>query len=71
MLGRVSESPSDQGSEHPQVSGAAGGSQTIAAAATPAIYQGIEIYTVMRSNCSFRFQRELKAGKSRLDSSKL
>lgn len=71
MCGRVSESPSHQESEHPPVAGAAGGSQTIAVAPTPAIYQGIEICTVMSSNCSFRFQRELKAGKSRLESSKL
>lgn len=50
---------------------AAGGRQTIAAAETPAIYHGNKICTVMWSNCSFRFQRELKAGKSRLESSKL
>lgn len=71
--GGVSGPPSDPQSEHPAGSGrgSAGGRQTIAAAVTPAIYHGDEICTVMWSNCSFRFQRELKAGKSRLESSKL
>lgn len=73
VRGSASGPPSEPASEHPLGSGpgAAGGRQTIAAAATPAIYHGNEICTVMWSNCSFRFQRELKAGKSRLESSKL
>uniref|UniRef100_A0A8C3N0V8 Uncharacterized protein n=1 Tax=Geospiza parvula TaxID=87175 RepID=A0A8C3N0V8_GEOPR len=50
--------------------GAAEGMQTIAAA-TPATHNDTGIYTVIWSSCSYRFQRELKAGKSRLESSRL
>lgn len=50
--------------------GATEGMQTIAPA-TPAIHHGSGICTVIWSNCSYRFQRELKAGKSRLESFKL
>lgn len=63
---------SEWGSVQPVGSGrrAVEGMQTIAPA-TPAIHHGSGICTVIWSNCSYRFHRELKAGKSRLESSKL
>lgn len=59
------------GSVRPLGSGCRAAEGMQIAAATPAIHHDGRIRTVIQSNCSYRFQRELKAGKSSLESSKL